>query len=519
MLQKLQQFFNWVNRQNLVPLLFLIAMVNFFGFRLEGGEEQYFAFAKQYMNPEWMPNSFTLNHPAGGNLPFQVIVGVLLRFLSFEAVAAIGRAVCFLLYAFPLALIFRKLKISNLEALFVLQVVFFGHQSLFAGEWIFKNFEEKTLAYIFVFWSLYYMIDEKPALSAAFASGATYFHFLVGGWMFCLVFLYFIVTRARLLKIVLAGVVYTVITIPLILYLYQTYIIGNPAVVHGINTNIIYAYWRLKHHIGIVNDWKFFIENVWWGVLIMLFIFYLCIRHLRKIPDVMIRNLNTFTILIISQQVLFLIIGIFDRNAVLMKTYPFRTNSLFVFVFLLEATLIVKYYMANRLYPFTVNHLMKSKSFRFKKALFTDTFNILLFIVIIPVSTYEFSETIRKNTGLQKDLDKPMLELIDYVRQNTPGSSVFLFVDSDRPLSFIRRAERERFVVVKFTPTRSEAIYEWHKRFQLKERIRKDIAVIDSVKKYYQIDYMVSDSLYNYPTLELEKVFGNHKLFKLRQAH
>jgi hypothetical protein len=202
-----------------------------------------------------------------------------------------------------------------------------------------------------------------------------------------------------------------------------------------------------------------------------------------------------------------------------MKTYPFRTNSLFVFVFLLEATLVVKHYMANRLYPFTVNHLMKSKPFRFKKALFTNTFNILLFIVVIPVGIYEFSETIRKNTGMQEDMDNAMFELIDYVRQNTPGSSVFLFVDGDRPLSFIRRAERERFVVVKCTPTRSEAIYEWHKRFQLKERIRKDIAVIDSVKKYYQIDYMVSDSMYNYPTLELEKVFGNHKLFKLRQTH
>src|SRR5512133_349504 len=128
MAKSLKAIIEWFNNQNNMLLVFILCMANFFGMTLEGGEEQYFAFAKQYMNPEWMPNSFTLNHPAGGNLPFQVFAGFLLRFMSFEAVAAIGRAVSFLLLAFPLALIFRKLRITNLEALFMLQVVFFGHQ-------------------------------------------------------------------------------------------------------------------------------------------------------------------------------------------------------------------------------------------------------------------------------------------------------------------------------------------------------------------------------------------------------
>jgi hypothetical protein len=511
----LNAIFSWINRQNAVLIIFIMVMANYFGVALEGGEEQYLAFAKQYMDPMWMPNSFTLNHPAGGNLVFQVIVGYLLKFLTFEQTMIIGRTLNFLLFSFPLALIFRRLRISNIEMMFLLQVVFFGHQSLYAGEWIFKNFEEKSLAYIFVFWSLLYLLKEKPVISALFAVPATYFHFLVGGWMFCFVFIFFLVQKRKILPAMLSGALYALLMAPFILYLYKVYFTGNPEIINGVNTNAVYAFWRLKHHIGIFHDAGFFFRHAFIGVLVSLIMFGLCLSIFRKFKNPLIRSLNTLNIIIFSQQVIFMVIAIADKQGTLMKTYPFRTNTLSVFVFLLELSLIGKFYLANKVYRQAALKYLAEKTHPIRKMIFSNGLNALLMICFIIGFTIETNRTICEFRH-DPDLDPAMKTLIGYVRDNTPGSAVFLFLDDDLPLSFIRRAEREQFVVIKFTPTRSTAIYEWYTRAMIKDKLQDNIELIDSVSTAYQVDYMVSDSAYQHPMLEVEKQFGDHYLFRIK---
>ncbi len=516
MSEKISSMFNWFNRQNTVIIIFILSLCNYFGIALSGGEEQYLAFAKQYMDPAWMPNSFTLNHPAGGNLVFQVITGFLLRYLTFEQMAALGRVVNFLLYAFPLALIFRRLRISNVELVFLLQVLFFAHQSLYAGEWIYNSFEEKSVAYIFVFWSLYYLLKDQPLISIVFSALATYFHFLVGGWMFAFVFIYFVLRRKKFWPAIFSAVAYGLIVFPFIIYLYKTYMVDNPAVVDGINTNAVYAYWRLRQHVGIFHELHYFLVYPLGGVLITLAFFIISIVWFRKIKDYRVRQLNTFNIIIFAEQFLFAIIGIFDKNGVLMKTYPYRTNSLCYLVFLIEITLIIKLYLPYTLYRRFASSLSSDKPSRYRKLFFTNALNSLLILIFLTSLIPKSDRMIKNASGYPGDPDVDMLNLIDYVRKNTPGSAVFIFPDSDDPVSFIRRAERERFVVVKFTPTKSRTIAEWYKRALLKERLKKDISLIDSMKTVYQIDYLVSDSSYTYPSLSLVNRFGPHNLYQVR---
>ena len=512
----IRSFFDWFNRQNTAIIIFILAMANYFGYHLSGGEEQYLAFAKQYMNPEWMPNSFALNHPAGGNLVFQVITGFLLRYLTFEQMAALGRTANFLLYAFPLALIFRRLRISNIELVFLLQVLFFTNQSLYAGEWIFNSFEEKTLAYIFVFWSLYYLLKDQPVISAVFCALATYFHFLVGGWMFVFVFVYFVLRRKKFWPAVISSVTYGLIIFPFLVYLYKTYMVDNPAVVDGINTNAVYAYWRLRYHIGVFHDLHYFLVYPLGGVLITLAFFIISIVWLRKIKNYPIRQLNTLNIILFAEQFLFAIIGIFDKNGVLMKTYPYRTNSLCFLIFLIEITLIIKLYLPKTLYRKFTSSLLANKPSRYRKLLFTNVLNSVLILITLNALIHDSAKMFKNASGYPGDPDADMLNLIDYVKKNTPGSAVFIFPDGDKPWSFIRRAERERFVVEKFTPTKSRTIAEWYKRAMLKERLKKDISLIDSMKTQYQIDYLVSDSSYIYPSLSLVNHFGPHNLYQVR---
>lgn len=87
MLIYFRHFCQWFNRQNTFLLILILSILNFLGFTLQGGEEQYLAFARQFMDHSWMPDSFTLNQPAGGNLIFQVIAGFFLRYFTFEQVA------------------------------------------------------------------------------------------------------------------------------------------------------------------------------------------------------------------------------------------------------------------------------------------------------------------------------------------------------------------------------------------------------------------------------------------------
>jgi hypothetical protein len=266
----------WFNHLNLTILLFVIACVNYLGFQLYGGEEQYFAFAKQFMNPGWIPHSFTLTHPAGGNLFFEIIAGFALRYLSFEQLAFYGRIINFLLLVIPLAQILKYFKLSNIESVALFQLFFLPHQSLFAGEWIFQNLEVKTLAYIFVFYGIYSLLKRNILRCAIFSAIATLFHFLVGGWFFLIAILFFLIRRENIRKIVSALSVYGIIVLPFFIYLAKIYLIHNPAVIEGINTNYVYCYLRLPFHLGIFKSWHYFVKIHLDGVLISLTCFMLC---------------------------------------------------------------------------------------------------------------------------------------------------------------------------------------------------------------------------------------------------
>ena len=137
----------WFNSLNMAVWVFLCVLLNYAGFYLLGGEEQYLAFSKQFMDHSWMPYSFNLNHSAEGYIVFQVIVGTLLKFLSFEWVAFGGRVICFWFISDAVSRIFKYFNLDNITALFLITVLFIPNQSIWAGDWLFKNFEPKAVAY------------------------------------------------------------------------------------------------------------------------------------------------------------------------------------------------------------------------------------------------------------------------------------------------------------------------------------------------------------------------------------
>jgi hypothetical protein len=212
----------------------------------------------------------------------------------------------------------------------------------------------------------------------------------------------------------------------------------------------------------------------------------------------------------------FIGIALVDKNATLMKTYPFRTSTLSSLLFILEVALIFKHYGFARLYQFVLNHIQKFNRWANRKRIAFNVFNTFLMLTMLLSLTPKVIHQQKERKKIQDGLDAGMLNLIDYCHNYTPQKAVFLFLDSDVPFSFIRRAERERFAVEKFTPTKSQAIYEWYNRLKCKENLRKNISLIDSVNSMYSFEFLISDSVLTSSSLSIERKFGSHFLYKVK---
>ena len=111
-----------LNQQNLLSLppwlwIFLLSAVNFLSFETWANEENNFTMARHFLDKSWLADSFSLQQWPGTNFIYWFIAGVGLKFLSFGQLAFWSRFVNYVLYAFPLERIFRKLNIPLIPAL------------------------------------------------------------------------------------------------------------------------------------------------------------------------------------------------------------------------------------------------------------------------------------------------------------------------------------------------------------------------------------------------------------------
>ncbi len=104
---------------------------------------------------------FSLPIFPGSRLLFQYIAGFALKYLSFEQLAFYGRMTMYHLFAFPVAALARLLRLNNILLVFWLSIMYIPHQNFFGGEWIFGGLESKTFAYLFILWSLYFLLKNK----------------------------------------------------------------------------------------------------------------------------------------------------------------------------------------------------------------------------------------------------------------------------------------------------------------------------------------------------------------------
>jgi hypothetical protein len=465
-------------------LIFLILCLNLLSFTLTPNEEAYLPLAKQFMDPSWMPHSFLFNEWPGNRLVFQWVSGLFLRYVDFEHFVFFARLTVFLLISIPVGAIFKKLEIKKIYAVIIFQI-YILHQSYFAQEYIFGDYESKSIAYIFVMAGVYYLLNNKYLLAIIISSAACYFHILVGGWFFVLVFIYSLCTSKSVSLILKEFLLFLLLISPLLFYLGGE-IVKSGSVINGVNIDWVYVFFRNAHHTAplTVKEMRpeVILEISVTGILFLATIFVF-----RKFKGEFQNKLYTLNVIIFG--LLFISIGIsfLDKTGFLLKFYLFRIAALGCFLMYLYLLILTK-------------HIPKISPF------LQSGFFLIGFYLVFAAGLNTFHNLFNVNPK------SDYREIVNYVKNNTQPDDIILGLD-DYEFSFSRDTRREEFVVYKFVPGGGQKIYEWYTRILERKSLVNNISLIQKLKQKHKLDYLLSD--HNVDEGNMLKIVFRNKSYSL----
>lgn len=476
MIEQYHKLKTYINGANTTLLIFAVLCLFYINFIVSGNEEIYLGWAKAYYNPNWIPNSFVYDHWVGHRYLFEIFFGFLLNHLTFELVVAIGRILAAGALAYSLAKLFKQIKFTNLESLLVVVVFISCGQNILPGEFIFMSVESKVFAYPLIFLAITELLKGNLKTAALYIVGATYFHVIVAGWFFIYYILYLTLSKFPPRKLLQTFGVYLVGTLPLIAFLAPK-VLSGPSDVNRIHLNWIYVFYRIPNLAPFV-DGKLN-TSAGWEILEILTVaaFFLISVFIKCKLDISrnMKLLNDFILIIGTFIFTFLVIGYFDRTGDILKYRPFRGDSLFLLLFLIETVLLSKQFLTQE----KVINAMSKLSLA------------LTAILIIYGTGRNIANKYIDPYFLQDKYDQAWSEVLSFAINKTEKGSVFLVKGIREKIywSFSRQTDRDLFVLFKFNPIDKSKWFEWYQRLQISVENEKQMA---ELKKRYKLDYYIT---------------------------
>lgn len=458
---------------------FIILCANELGWQLKGGEEQYMAFAKQYMDPEWIAGSFTLTEFAGTRILFQILIGSLLKVVEIPAGVFICRMLSYAGFAFAFGRLFQTLEFKWYWSLVCIQLFVMSPQCFFGYEWMVLSFEPKVIAYVFVILALDSSLKNQWSASGIWLSISMWFHFLVGGWMVVCLGL-FLLGRRSWSEIRKFALPLFVIVTPLVFYLFGGYFNSAPLETE-FDLNWVYGYYRLPHHIGIFVTPEFFMDKEAFGVILS-FVTLTAALAFRRSFSGKLKVLNQLMVIALSITLLFVFVAWIDRYvadyalAGILKFYPFRLSSFafFAMVVLIAGLIWQQSFILN-----------KGGSIR------TGIAVVALLLGVVQVINHVKDQ-------FEPQFTDDYLEVVNFIRENVPEQSVFALINqpnnSSEYIAFIRLTERENFSVFKFVPGEKHKLNAWYKRQLLLEQVNNDNEMAEELSEAYGVTHLLSQT-------------------------
>jgi len=469
------RFINFVEKIiSILPswlLIFIPLASLYLSFVPNENEEQYMQLAKQFVNPDWIYNSQNLTEFAGTRFIYQIILGSLLQYFSFEAVTLIFRLLLILLYSHVLSKLYNILAINKFQIFLHLAIfLILFKQSFFAGSYILVSVEPKGFAYLAVLWSFYYIFRNRLFLSLTLLIVASYLHILVGGYSFIYLLLTIILFRkynnVSLKKVITGSLFYLLFLIPYILYLgsgSQSDVIQD----FKVSPDWIYTYFRAPHHTALAPSLDYFVLKHLKGIIEAFIGLLFSITVFNLIKDKNIRFINQFVIVSLGGTLLLVLVAFIDRTGVLLKFYLYRINSLSTFFLVILITIWTYKICRKKYYTFL----------RFSIV-------FICFSAFVMDSGDNLIDTIKTRKSEEK-LD----DMCEYIKSNTkPDILIFCFEDE---FSITRKTERNLLVVEKIIPAQRDKIPNWYARVLDRERVFENLGYLRDVVFKYNITHIL----------------------------
>jgi hypothetical protein len=429
--------------------------------------------ARQFVDPQWMPQDWYLNQPAGYRFLFSSIAGHAIGGIGWVATSVIGRSLCFALLAIGLVWMAQRLKLSMLMVWFVSAAwVTFG-QSAIAGEWIAQSLEAKAMAYGFVFLAIGCLLHHHYRWMGVLLGVATSFHVLVGGYAFLaaggvygLNVLHASKYRVGLQTLGLY-IVGSSFAIPAVIR--QVVSMFQPQDVTTVSASAIYVFLRLPHHLNPLS-WD---ATQWIEMALFLVVFNLALLLLRRgwlqrsplsqEQREAVNTLATVTAFSLVPFVLGLLIAPFDMEGKWLQFYPFRFG---------DVMLPLSTYLLMGL---LLQNIGQARSRRMM--VIAPLLGLGLFFGNYSSQFLSDLSSVRQFPSQHPEISRPWYTLCQWVRQSTPEDATLITSPADYE-EFTWLTERATVAKLKFLPQSEAGIQEWAERLrQLSDR--SDVITID----------------------------------------
>jgi hypothetical protein len=453
--------------------------------------------ARQYIFPNWIPEDWYLNQPAGYRLIFQSVFGNLAGNLGFLATSLLGRLFCYTLVATGIVLIGRKLALwlPSLLVAIGLFIYINRYQGMVAHEWLVGGLETKAIAYGLVLLSVYWMLCGRYGLMMLMLGLATSFHVLVGGWTF-LAILGWLFLRDRKQIVNLANFarllfIYAIASIFAIKPVFEQLLTPSP--VSEVSSSSIYVFLRLPHHLNPLS-WN----SSWWLVFgIYLLFFAIGIRFLRNQAENRVYiDLAVFVVLTLVPFIAGLAIAPFDVQGKFLQYYPFRLGDIML--------------------PFNTCLLSVcelQQAFVKRKKIYLCGCLILL-SVACSLQAVEFQQeflALSQFPGEEQKIDPQWKSLCNWVRDRTSRNANFISPPIDLD-SFTWLSERPTVAQYKFLPQNKERILTWYERIKdLSGDANLELNISTRTTTKQEIEDLVTSGYNNLTTQQVKALMVKYK--------
>ena len=422
-----------------------------------GNEENYFQLAYRRIAPEaFSPWSAVFDH-SNARIVGESLYGGLVKLFGYESAHAVARVGTAALYATSLAALFRSVRLSIIESCAVVLVFHMLGEQILGGEWLFDGSEPKTTAYALVFFAVALANLGRWRTAFAVAAGATWLHFLVGGfWSLALVLCAAWQLRRDWRVAARALAIYLLLISPLLaivahdqLAAVSTLPVPGVAQTAPLNTDQIYA-WRNAHHVSPFVNPALFRHWLRGMCLLCVAIGVFAVVWRRKPASALLLPLAGIGL---AELVLALAISYLDQDRLaLAKLYLFRPSSVTLLLLLSAALIAIRNVVLPR---------------------FSAWFALALVLVIFRGLQLEYRHD---RFALGRPMNVPHQdELIESVRTSSAADDIVLIdpaLDLTLPgIRLNRLIERPTVVAPKFVPTAPQDIQRWYTLILWRDRL------------------------------------------------